>query len=495
MRVAVAGCLHESNTFVGSWTDRRCFVEGYLGWGEALIPVWGPAHHEVGGFLAALAREGVDTIPIGMAWATPGGPVTDAFFDEVCDRFCTELRRCRPDGILLALHGAMVTPRFHSADTELLSRVRSAVGDDIPVAVTLDFHANVTAEMADLADIIVAYQTYPHVDQWQCGYKAAQLLISALRQKRRPVTVVAKPPLFIPILAQETQQPPMSELLEQARQLEQRPGVLAVSLVAGFPYADVPAMGASVVVVAQGDQRPAAAEAAEELAASLWSRRHQLQVPAYTIPEAVQRGCTAPSTPVLLIDLGDNIGGGTAGDGTRLLEELLRQKVQGFLAVLWAPEAVAMARQRGVGASLTVTVGGTDPRQGSPLTLHGIVRALHDGRWIEPDPRHGGRRFHDQGPTAVLELDDDNLLVLNSLRTPPFSLGQLTSLGLEPARRRMIIVKAAIAYKAAYTSIAGTILPVDTPGPTAAQPHLWPEHFPYARISRPLFPLDAEALW
>jgi microcystin degradation protein MlrC len=449
----------------------------------------------MGGFLAALTQEGGDIIPIGMAWATPGGPVTDDFFNEVCDRFCTELRRCQPDGILLALHGAMVTPRFPSADTELLARVRSAVGDDIPLAVTLDFHANVTPEMASFADIIVAYQTYPHVDQWQCGYKAAQLLVRSLREKRRPVTVVVKPPLFIPILAQETQQAPMSELLRQARQLEQRSGVLAVSLVAGFPYADVPAMGAAVVVVAQGDRRAVAAEVAEELAAALWSQRQRLHVPTYTIPEAVQQACTSSNTPVLLVDLGDNIGGGTAGDATRLLEELLRQEAKGWLAVLWAPEAVAVACQKGVGASLSVTVGGTDPRQGSPLTLHGVIRTLHDGRWIESEPRHGGRRFHDQGPTAVLDLGNDNQLVLNTLRTPPFSLGQLTSLGLEPRRSRIIVVKAAIAYKAAYAPIAGTILPVDTPGPTAAQPHCWPEHFPYARIPRPLYPLDADTLW
>jgi microcystin degradation protein MlrC len=495
MRVAVAGCLHESNTFVRTWTDRRCFVEGSLCWGEELVPVWGQAHHEVGGFLTALLQEGVEPIPIGMAWATPGGPVTDDIFEEVCDRFCTTLRRHQPDGILLALHGAMVTSRFPSADTELLARIRAAVGGDIPIAVTLDFHANVSPEMARYADAIVAYQTYPHVDQWQCGYKAAQLLLHSLRQNRRPVTVVIKPPLFIPILAQETQQAPMSELLRLARQLEQHPGVLAVSLVAGFPYADVPAMGASVVVVAQSEQRTVAVEVAEELAAALWSGRQRLHVPTYTIPEAVQLACTTRNTPVLLVDLGDNIGGGTAGDGTCLLEELLRQQAQGWLAVLWAPEAVAQACQKGAGASLTVTVGGTDPRQGSPLTLHGVVRTVHDGRWIETEPRHGGRRFHDQGPTAVLDVGNDNVLVLNTLRTPPFSLGQLTSLGLDPRRSRIIVVKAAVAYKAAYAPIAGTILPVDTPGPTAAQPHRWPEHFCYSRIPRPLYPLDSPAVW
>lgn len=495
MRIAVAGCLHESNTFAGTWTDSRCFEQGSLCWGAALVPVWEQSHHEVGGFLAALADGGATMLPLGVAWATPGGPVADSFFDDFTDRLCEQLRRCRPDGLLLALHGAMVTPRHPSADTELLARVREALGPSVPLAVTLDYHANATPEMADYADIILAYQTYPHVDQRRCGYRAGQLLLQAVRGETEPVTVLHKPPLFIPILAQETEQPPMRQLLALAREVEQRPGVLAANLLAGFPYADVPAMGAAVAVVGQRGMKRQAAEAAEELAAALWSQRHELTGWAWPVEEAVSRARHSSQFPVLLVDIGDNIGGGTPGDGTCLLQELLRQDIRGFVVVLHAPEAVSSAQRAGVGARVRVCVGGSDPRLGPPLTLDGTVLCLHDGRWVESEPRHGGRRFHDQGATAVLELGNDNLLVLNSLRTPPFSLGQLTSLGIDPRRQRLLVVKGAVAYKAAYAPIAGEIVPVDTPGPTAALPHRWPEHFPYRRVCRPLFPLDPDALW
>ncbi|MCS7020514.1 MAG: M81 family metallopeptidase [Gemmataceae bacterium] len=492
MRIAIAGCLHESNTFVGFWTDRRCFEQGSLCWGDDLLVEWATAHHEIAGFLDVVLAAGAEPVPVGMAWATPGGPVTDTFFEYFCDRLCDTLRRVQPEGLLLALHGAMVTPRYASADTELLARVREAV--DIPIAVTLDFHANVTPEMADYADILIAYQTYPHVDQRLCGQRAARLLLAARHEGRQHHTIIVKPPLFIPLLAQETEYPPMRELINLARRLEQRPGILAASVVAGFPYADVPEMGAAVMVVGDGD-RASTAAAAEELAVALWERRHRLHVPLCTIPEAVTRAQQSSRLPVVLVDLGDNVGGGSAGDGTALLHELLRQHVRGWIAVFYAPEAVVAAQQAGLGRAVSVRIGGTDPRQGPPLDIQGTVRVLHDGRWEEPDPRHGGRRFYQQGPTAVLQLENDNLLVINSMRTPPFSLGQLTSLGIEPHRYRILVVKAAVAYKAAYAHLAGEIIPVDTPGPTAAQPQCWPQHFPYQRIRRPLFPLDPTATW
>jgi microcystin degradation protein MlrC len=230
-----------------------------------------------------------------------------------------------------------------------------------------------------------------------------------------------------------------------------------------------------------------AAAVAEELASSMWAVREQLNVPCPEPTEAVIRAAASGHTPVLLIDLGDNIGGGSAGDGTVLLAELLRQKAKGFIAVLYAPDAVKAAKSIGVGAMLETSVGGSiDQLHGNPMKVRGMVKSIHVGRWIEYEARHGGRRENNQGHTAVLDLGESNLLVLNSLRTPPFSLGQLTSLGIDPRQAREIVVKAAVAYKAAYAPIAGEIIPVDTPGLTAINP----VHFKYCRIRRPLFPLD-----
>lgn len=486
MRIAIAGFMHESNTFAPLPTDLQRFRDASLTYGDAVIPVWQEAHHEVGGFIEGAARFGYEAVPIAMAWATPAGPVTDEFFDHFTQALATGCKLARADGVLLALHGAMVTPKHPDADAETLRRVRAALGPNVPLAVSLDFHGNVAPQMAETANVLVGYQTYPHIDQRQRGLLAAELLTRAVKGEVRPVCHVAKPPMLLNLLGQDTARAPMTDLMKQCRAMEKQPDILSVSLMAGFPYADVPEMGASVIVVADGNRTHAKA-AADELANAMWTVREQLNVVSPQPEEAVRKALVCTKLPALLIDLGDNVGGGSAGDGTVLLAELLKQHATGFVVPLFAPLAVEQAKAAGVGATVEVTVGGsTGPLHGAPVRVRGTVRSLHDGKWVEAEARHGGRRLNDQGHTAVLDLADGNLLVLNTLRTPPFSLGQLTSLGIDPKAARAIVVKAAVAYKAAYAPVGGTIIEVDTPGLTAINA----ARFEYKRIKRPMYPLD-----
>ncbi|VTR91776.1 Uncharacterized protein OS=Singulisphaera acidiphila (strain ATCC BAA-1392 / DSM 18658 / VKM B-2454 / MOB10) GN=Sinac_5999 PE=4 SV=1: DUF1485: MlrC_C [Gemmata massiliana] len=486
MRIAIGGFMHESNTFAPLPTDLRRFRDGSLTYGDPTVPVWQDAHHEVGGFIEGAGKFGYDLAPVAMAWATPAGPVTDEFFDHFTDALATGCKLARADGVLLALHGAMVTPKHPDADAEVLRRIRAALGPNVPIAVTLDFHGNVSPQMAETANILIGYQTYPHVDQRQRGLIAAQLLARAVKGEVRPVCHVAKPPMLLNLLGQDTSREPMAGLMRTAREMEQQPGILSVSLMAGFPYADVPDMGASVIVVADGNRTHAKA-AADELANAMWSVREQLNVPCPRPEAAVHMALTSTKLPALLVDLGDNIGGGSAGDGTVLLAELLKQHAKGFVVVIHAPAAVEQAKSAGVGGTVDVTVGGsTGVLHGEPVRVRGMVRSLHEGKWTEVEPRHGGRRQNDQGHTAVIDLADGNQLVLNSLRMPPFSLGQLTSIGIDPKQARMIVVKAAVAYKAAYEPIGGEIIEVDTPGLTAINA----ARFEYKRIRRPMYPLD-----
>ena len=486
MRIAIGGFMHESNTFAPLPADLRRFREGSLTYGDAVIPVWQDAHHEVGGFIEGSARFGYEIEPVAMAWATPAGPVTDEFFNHFTDALATGCKLARADGVLLALHGAMVTPKHPDADAETLRRVRAEIGLYVPLAVTLDFHGNISPRMAETAYVLVGYQTYPHVDQRERGLVAARLLARTVNDEVFPVCYVAKPPMLLNLLGQDTAREPMAGLMRQARAAEGLPGILSVSLMAGFPYADVPEMGASVIVVADGN-RAEAKNVAEELAGAMWGVREQLNVNCPQPEEAVRKALACTKLPALLIDLGDNIGGGSAGDGTVLLAELLKQHARGFVVPLYAPTAAERAKAAGVGGTVEVTVGGsTGALHGAPVSLRGLVRSLHDGKWIEAEARHGGRRQNDQGHTAVLDLADGNLLVLNSFRTPPFSLGQLTSLGIDPKQAKAIVVKAAVAYKAAYAGIAGTIIEVDTPGLTAINA----TRFEYKLIRRPMYPLD-----
>jgi microcystin degradation protein MlrC len=513
MRVAVAGFMHESNTFNPLRTDRAAFESQSLVHGPALLDEWRDAHHEMGGFIEAARTLGFAPVPLVMAWATPSGPVADAVLDEVTDEIIRGVRRERPDGLLLALHGAMVAQSHLDADGEVLSRLRAYLGPDFPIVVSLDLHGNISSLLVDQCQAAVAYRTYPHIDQRECGRRAAALLVRALRGDVRPQQALAKPPLVVNILAQETDREPMKSLMNEACQLEEEPGVLAVSLLPGFAYADVPQMGPSVIAVTDGDAE-LARRTADALAERLWAVRGELTATPPDTATAVARALRLAAEPgdlrsavsagsgdprrahearsparrpVVLVDCGDNVGGGSAGDGTVLLAEILRQGGTESVVCLFAPEEVRQCAAAGVGREVQLRVGGrVDRLHGEPVQVTGRVRLLHDGNYVEPEPRHGGRRFNQMGRTALLELPGGNLLVLNSQRHPPFSLGQLTCLGIEPARQRILVVKAAVAYKAAYGPIAGAVIEVDTPGLTAVNP----ERFAYRHRRRPLFPLE-----
>jgi microcystin degradation protein MlrC len=485
-RIAIGGLMHESNTFAAARTDLAAFEAGGMETGAGIARRWGEAHHEVGGFFEAARRAGFEAVPTFMAWATPAGPLDAATYAEMTDRLLAAIRAAGPvDAVLLALHGAMAADREDDADGRTLARVRDLIGPDRPLVVTLDFHGNVSPLMASASDAIVAYRTYPHVDQRARGLRAGGLAHQAALGQIRPTQAIRKPPLLIHLLAQETDREPMAGLLAELDTFDPSRGFLDASVLAGFPYADVAASGPTCVVVT--DDAPSLAEdSAEFLAERLWSHRLELSASPPNAAEAVAQALEARETPVVLVDLGDNIGGGSAADSTVLFHELLRQGGDRSIIVLFDPEAVRECVRAGVGGEVELEAGGKVDRNAPPLPVRGRVRVIHDGRYVEDLPRHGGIRNNDQGLTAVVETERENTIVLTSLRHPPFSLGQLTSLGLRPEAARVLIVKAAVAYKAAYAPIAGTIIAVDTPGLTASNP----ARYTYHKIRRPILPLD-----
>ena len=332
---------------------------------------------------------------------------------------------------------------------------------------------------------LVIYKTTPHIDQRQRGLQAAELMMRILRDEVTPTQALAKPPMLLNILYHNTNVPPMKPILTAAKQLETRPDVLVANVAAGYPYADVYEVGPSFVVVTDDNPQLAQTEA-DRLSDMLWDVREELTPDLPDVGEAVNQAIESEQTPAILVDMGDNIGGGSPGDSTFLLNELLWHRVVGFVVVLYDPEAVQSCIQAGVGAEVALNVGGkVDDRHGEPVPIQGKVRLIHDGRFEETEPRHGGQRYHNQGLTTVIAVDG-SLVVLTSRRQTPFSLQQLLSLGINPTEMLIIVVKAAIAYRAAYEPIAGQIIEADTFGLTAVNPL----HFEYHNVRRPLFPLD-----
>ena len=485
MRIAIGGISHESNTFVAEPTPLAAFADGRVA-GEELIPRWRDTHHEIAGFIEGADRFGYECFPLMLASATPGGPVTDDALDDMVGDLIARLNAAPAvDALLLALHGAMSCVSYPDGDGEVLRRVRAGVGGDFPLIVTHDFHCNVSDTTAELADALVVYQSNPHIDQRQRGLLAAEIAAKTARGEVSPTTVVARPPMLWNILHQNTSVDPFATLLADARELESRDGILAVSPYAGYPYADVWEVGCGAVIVTDGDADLARQEA-ERFAGRMWAERENLVIDLPDAEAAVRQAIAAEKRPVVMVDMGDNIGGGSPGDHTLLLDQLQRQGATGFVVVLYDPGAARVCQEAGVGKEVTLYVGGHhDPKAGMPVRVSGTVTTLHDGPFEELEPRHGGRRHWSQGDTAVIDVGDGNRVVVNSNRTPPFSLHQLTSLSIDPEQIGIVTVKAAIAYRAAYEPIAGTIIEVDTPGVTAVNPR----RFDYHQARRPLWPL------
>jgi microcystin degradation protein MlrC len=401
------------------------------------------------------------------------------------------LRSAGPlDGLLLALHGAMVSEDYASADSETLRRVRESITPNTPLILSLDMHANIAPPMVALPSATIAYRTYPHVDQRERGIECARLLARTLRGEVRPVQAHCKLPLLIHIVQQYTGAGPMAEILREVERVAAMPGILSASVAPGYIYADVPDMGVSVIVVADGDRTRAETEA-KGLAQFIFAKRHDLNAALPDVPAAVRRAAGIEGT-VCILDSGDNIGAGSPGDSTIIFQEILRQGVPKACVVLCDPDSAIACAERGVGSAVSLEVGAkTDDKHGKPVAITGRVAHISDGVFAEPEPRHGGMRTYDQGLTAVLETSDGHTVVLNSLRVMPTSLQQLLSLGIVPQQLKVIVVKGVTAPRAAYDPIAAEVIVADSPGVSQAGP----ESFTYHNRPRSLFPLDEVSDW
>jgi microcystin degradation protein MlrC len=485
VRFFVGMLAHETNTFSPLPTDRRQFEARDLHYGGELLEAYRDTGTCLGGMIAAARAHGIALAPSLAAAASPAGRVTKAFYAEARDRLLADLHAAGPlDGVLLDLHGAMVVEGLDDGEGDLLRRVRAAVGPT-PIAVTLDFHANVTRAMVEAATLLHGYKTYPHVDMEARGREATERLREVAAGRLRPTVAFRQPPLMPPIAGQLTARGPMRRLYDLADAMERRPRVVSISVFAGFPLADIRDAGLSVYVVTDGDQALADA-LAEELAETAWSHRREFLHTALPVATAVARALAAPQGPVVLADIADNTGGGAAGDTTEILRELLRVGATGTtVACIWDPEAARACVEAGVGATLTVAVGGkVDASHGAPLTLTGRVRAVSDGRFVHKGPMMRGLAGR-LGPTAVLEVGGVKIILI-SLRWQTLDPEMLRFVGIEPERERIVVVKSTIHYRAAFEPIAREILEVDAPGLSSSNLG----RFPFTAVRRPIFPLD-----
>ena len=491
MRVGIVALLQESNSFLTEATTLEQYRQDLLAVGHDVRVRMADSHHEVGGFFQVLDEAGIEAVPLLAARALPFGVMTAETLDELMRLLKSQWEQAgRLDGVLVAPHGATVSQTVRDVDGYWLQQLRRWTGSELPIIGTLDPHANLSADMVSATNALTAYRTNPHLDQRQRGAEAAQLMVRTLRGEIRPVQAAAFAPLAINIQAQYTEAAPCLPLYQLAAKMREESGALSTSILLGFPYADVEEMGSAVLAVVDGDLA-LARDMAYRLGQEMWSRRESFRGELMDIDTAVEHAATLKGS-VCLLDMGDNVGGGSPGDGTLLAHAIQQRRLPRAYVCLYDPQVVQQAEAAGVGARQMLSVGGkTDGRHGPPLEDNFTVVGIYDGRYEEPQPRHGGFRVMDQGRTAVLRTDYDLTVMVTSRRSFPVSLGQLTCCQLDPAAFHLLVAKGVHAPVAAYRAVCQHLVHVNTPGVTTAD--MLSLHYEYRR--HPMFPFEPDTEW
>jgi microcystin degradation protein MlrC len=458
-RVGVVGVWHETNTYSAHPTTLADFEAFELLAGDALEARNRGTGSVIGGFYDA---SDLDLVPVFSAGAWPSGPAGSDVLARILEDVSSGLRRAgRLDAVVLNLHGAMVAVGMPDVEANVVAAVRDVVGD-VPVGAVLDLHANPSPTLVDSCDALVSYDTYPHVDMRERGAEVAGLVADMLAG-RRLRTLVRKLPLLVCPLAQATERGPMRRIQEAAAMRARAAGVARVCVVGGFAYSDVDRAGMSVLVIHDDDAKDAARDVADATVADIAEHAGEFAVARDDTRTAVARALASTRRPVFLADVADNIGGGSPGDGTALLRELLAVGATGAVVTIADREVALLAERLGVGAGIDTMLGGkTDRMHGDPLPIQGRIERVSDGNYRAAGYYMTGRTFS-MGTTAVLSVSG-NTVVVTEIAVPPFHSEQLSSVGVDVRDATVVVVKGALAWRGAFEDVAGEIIEVATPG-------------------------------
>ena len=486
MRLVLAMMRHETNTFSPLPTPLRSFGPKS---GQSAVEVYRGTNNPLAAFLDIAEREGAEYAVPMIANANPSGAVDSAAFEEMADRICDAVRAgC--DGVMLDLHGAMVTQEFDDGEDELLRRIR-AIADEMPIAVALDFHTNLTASMVGNATVITGYRTYPHINMGETGRRAGETLIGAMRGEVQPMMLWHSLLMLTHMLCQTPHDQPMKDIMDRAMAAEAAEAVLNASVFGGFPLADIPHVGLSAVVVGDGDAAKAGG-LLDELMEQAWDRRADFVFEIEPIETSLARARELDDGLVILVDHGDNCGAGGPQDNMNVLEQVLNLGLEDVAAgPIWDPGSVAQMLDAGVGAQVTLLLGGkTDSPAmdllGRPISVAGTVRCITDGRFVVTGPMATGSRMN-MGRTAVLRVGSIDI-VISERRHEPFDTGCFTHAGIDPAAKRYVLIKSRQHFRAGFDPIAKHVVLVAGPGVCSSNY----EAFGFKNLRRPIYPLDID---
>ena len=481
-RIAIGGFQHETNTFSPVRATFADFAapDAWPGLtrGGALFDAVAGINLPAAGFVEEARGLHHELLPLSWCSAQPSGHVTRDAFERIVAMVIEDLRDAGDvDAVYLDLHGAMVTEHLDDADGEVLRRVRAVVGAGVPIVASLDFHANISRQMARAATALVSYRTYPHVDMAECGARAARVLHHLLGRVR-VASYLEQVDFLIPLTSQSTLVEPLQSLMRDAESAERAP-VLSMCLAPGFPAADVADCGPSVY--ACGSDAFVVATSVRQLAAELRRREGEFALELHSVGQAIAEVSRIPAPrgrPVILADTQDNPGAGGNADTMSLIKALVAGGTQRVLAgVICDPEAAARAHAAGEGAMVDLRLGARTGTAGeTPLETRFKVLALGDGRFTGTGPFYRGGRF-ELGPMALLEVGGVRIAVA-SRKQQAADQAMFRHLRVEPADYAVLVLKSSVHFRADFGSMASRILVVEAPGPNIADP----AQLPFARL-------------
>lgn len=494
-RFVIAVFKHETNTFspittpwpaFGRYSPRR---SGPIS-GQEAIAVYRRTNTPTAAYLDLADEAGAEVLFAIAADATPSGPADDDVIERVADAILASLRG-GADALLLDLHGGMATKGCSDPEGELLRRIR-AVLPDLPIAVSFDFHANLSQVTIENATVITGYRTYPHVDTYETGMRAGRTLLRAMAGEVDPVILWHSLPILSHLNRQTPSRQPMKDIMDIAIAAEAHGAVLNASMFGCFPLSDIPYVGMHGVIVVDRARMDAGRALLRELMAMAWERRADFAFEVEPVAESIARARALAEGPIVLADHGDVAGSGGSTDVMAVLAEVMRQGLKDVCAgPFWDPEAVAQMAVAGVGAEITLLLGGkTDfpaiRGKGEPLELKGIVRCITDGTFTVTGPMRTGAKLN-IGRTAVLDTGAIEIVV-SECRHEPFDIGCFTHAGIDPVRKKYILIKSRQHFRAGFEPIIKDVVMVSGPGICTSDY----SQFPWKNVRRPIYPLDPE---
>ena len=493
IRIALGMLAHEANTFSPHATDLSDFGAGELARGAELLANWEGKNTAIAGAMGVFSQvPGCEVVPLLAARAMSGGPVREDAFRALLGELVERLSEAMPvNGVLLVLHGAMMSEDEPDATGEILRGVRALVGDLVPLVGTLDLHANVTERMVQQASALIGYHTAPHVDMLETGARGARLLVDTVRGAVSPTMAVTRLPMILAPENSTHNWPPLGDVIAMAVEWEDDGSILHAGVYPVQPWMDTADVASSVVVITDGDQEEAQRRA-DALGREFWGRRAAFVSDLVSPEEAVHQALAHGSGTVVFCDSADSTTSGSTGDSTAILQALLEAAPREEVALLNVvdPEAVQKAIHAGIGSEVTLEVGGKlAPEHFAPVSYSGTIETISDGSFTFKGPGMRGVT-HRMGRTVVIIRGGIHLVVMERA-VSQWDPQLYRSLGEEPADARIVQVKSPMAFRAAYKGICDKVVIIKVPG--AANPDL--RSLPWQHVRRPIYPLHADVTW